>query len=105
MSKYLLMRVVATTLLATFFVGEGWVGSRYQADEQDFSNTEAMTGKYQYVRYAKSVDTDVAGYPLTLGGNVAGSSGKDILERLPTQPASRIHELLPHHWPAVSGRY
>lgn len=27
---------------------------------------------------------------------------KDVLERLPTQPASRIDELLPHHWrPAV----
>jgi transposase len=23
---------------------------------------------------------------------------KDILERLPTQPASRVNELLPHHW-------
>ncbi|MGI0133594.1 MAG: transposase domain-containing protein, partial [Candidatus Micrarchaeaceae archaeon] len=23
---------------------------------------------------------------------------KDILERLPTQPASRIQELLPHKW-------
>jgi transposase len=23
---------------------------------------------------------------------------KDILERLPTQPASRIADLLPHHW-------
>ncbi len=23
---------------------------------------------------------------------------KDVLERLPTQPASRIQELLPHHW-------
>jgi len=27
---------------------------------------------------------------------------KDVLERLPTQPASRIAELLPHHW--VPGR-
>ena len=27
---------------------------------------------------------------------------KDVLERLPTQPASRIDELLPHRWsPAV----
>ena len=25
---------------------------------------------------------------------------KDVLERLPTQPASRIHELLPHSWAA-----
>ncbi len=24
---------------------------------------------------------------------------KDVLERLPTQPASRVHELLPHRWP------
>jgi hypothetical protein len=24
---------------------------------------------------------------------------RDVLERLPTQPASRISELLPHHWP------
>lgn len=23
---------------------------------------------------------------------------KDVLERLPTQPASRIEELLPHRW-------
>jgi transposase-like protein len=23
---------------------------------------------------------------------------KDVLERLPTQPVSRIQELLPHHW-------
>lgn len=23
---------------------------------------------------------------------------KDVLERLPTQPASRIENLLPHHW-------
>jgi transposase len=23
---------------------------------------------------------------------------KDVLERLPSQPASRIHELLPHRW-------
>jgi transposase len=23
---------------------------------------------------------------------------KDVLARLPTQPASRINELLPHHW-------
>jgi hypothetical protein len=23
---------------------------------------------------------------------------RDVLERLPTQPASRIDELLPHHW-------
>jgi len=23
---------------------------------------------------------------------------RDVLERLPTQPASRIAELLPHHW-------
>src|SRR6185369_3693621 len=26
---------------------------------------------------------------------------KDILERLPTQPASRVDELLPHHWQPV----
>ncbi|MDP2033966.1 MAG: hypothetical protein Q8K29_11205 [Polaromonas sp.] len=25
---------------------------------------------------------------------------KDILERLPTQPASRVEELLPHRWHA-----
>ncbi|AMD00347.1 hypothetical protein LOKO_01279 [Halomonas chromatireducens] len=23
---------------------------------------------------------------------------RDVLERLPTQKASQIHELLPHHW-------
>lgn len=27
---------------------------------------------------------------------------KDMLERLPTHPASRIDELLPHRWPAAS---
>jgi hypothetical protein len=27
---------------------------------------------------------------------------KDVLERLPTQPASRIGELLPHRWQPVS---
>ena len=28
---------------------------------------------------------------------------RDVLERLPTQPASRVEELLPHHWqPAAS---
>jgi transposase len=26
---------------------------------------------------------------------------KDVLERLPTQPASRIQELLPHRWQPV----
>ena len=26
---------------------------------------------------------------------------KDVIERLPTQPASRIDELLPHHWRPV----
>lgn len=25
---------------------------------------------------------------------------RDMLKRLPTQPASRIGELLPHRWPA-----
>ncbi|WP_349305200.1 hypothetical protein [Cobetia sp. MC34] len=23
---------------------------------------------------------------------------KNVLERLPTQKASQVHELLPHHW-------
>jgi transposase len=27
---------------------------------------------------------------------------KDVLERLPTQPASRLEELLPHHWSQLS---
>lgn len=26
---------------------------------------------------------------------------KDILERLPAQPASRVEELLPHRWQAL----
>jgi hypothetical protein len=26
---------------------------------------------------------------------------KDVLARLPTQPASRIDDLLPHHWQPV----
>lgn len=29
---------------------------------------------------------------------------KDLLERLPTQPASRISELLPHHWTPAAAR-
>jgi len=27
---------------------------------------------------------------------------RDVLERLPTQPASRIEELLPHRWAPAS---
>jgi len=27
---------------------------------------------------------------------------KDVLERLPTQPASRLEELLPHRWTPTS---
>lgn len=27
---------------------------------------------------------------------------RDVLERLPTQPASRITELLPHHWQPIT---
>ena len=26
---------------------------------------------------------------------------KDVLERLPTQPASRLEELLPHRWQSI----
>ena len=26
---------------------------------------------------------------------------KDVLERLPTQPATRLEELLPHRWQSV----
>lgn len=26
---------------------------------------------------------------------------KDVLDRLPTHPASRMDDLLPHHWNAV----
>jgi hypothetical protein len=33
-----------------------------------------------------------------LNGHDANAYMKDILERLPTQPASRIIELLPHRW-------
>ena len=29
---------------------------------------------------------------------------KDVLERLPTQPASRLEELLPHRWAGVLSR-
>jgi hypothetical protein len=29
---------------------------------------------------------------------------KDVLERLPTQSASRIEELLPHHWKPISSK-
>jgi hypothetical protein len=28
---------------------------------------------------------------------------KDALDRLPTQPASRLEELLPHQWQALDG--
>lgn len=27
---------------------------------------------------------------------------RDVLERLPTQPASQITELLPHHWQPIT---
>jgi hypothetical protein len=30
---------------------------------------------------------------------------KDILERLPTQPASRIQELLPHRWSSTLAQF
>ncbi len=30
---------------------------------------------------------------------------KDVLERLPTQRASRLHELLPHRWQPLSPTY
>ena len=33
-----------------------------------------------------------------LNGHVPYSYLKDVLERLPTQTASRIEELLPHRW-------
>ena len=33
-----------------------------------------------------------------LNGHDSYADLKDILERLPTQPASRADELLPHHW-------
>jgi transposase len=29
---------------------------------------------------------------------------RDVLERLPTQPASRIQELLPHRWTAAAAK-
>jgi hypothetical protein len=30
---------------------------------------------------------------------------KDFFTRLPTQPASKIEELLPHHWPLAAPRH
>jgi transposase len=33
-----------------------------------------------------------------LNGHEPHAYLKDVLERLPTQPASRIGELLPHRW-------
>ncbi len=33
-----------------------------------------------------------------LNGQDAFAYMKDVIERLPTQPASRIGELLPHRW-------
>jgi transposase len=37
-----------------------------------------------------------------LNGHDAFAYMKDVIERLPTQPASRIGELLPHHWEPTS---
>ena len=39
-------------------------------------------------------------WPLTLNGHDPFAYLRDALERLPTQPASRIDELLPHRWEA-----
>ena len=40
-----------------------------------------------------------------LNGHDAYRYLRDVLERLPTQPASRIEELLPHCWaPAETSR-
>jgi hypothetical protein len=36
-----------------------------------------------------------------IGGHDPYAYLKDVLERLPTQPARRIDELLPHHWQPV----
>jgi transposase len=33
-----------------------------------------------------------------LNGHEPHAYLKDVMQRLPTQPASRIDELLPHHW-------
>ncbi|MCE9661130.1 MAG: transposase domain-containing protein, partial [Burkholderiales bacterium] len=30
---------------------------------------------------------------------------KDVLERLPTQPASRVEELLPHRWKPLTAAH
>jgi transposase len=37
-----------------------------------------------------------------LNGHDAFAYMKDVIERLPTQPASRIGELLPNHWEPTS---
>lgn len=33
-----------------------------------------------------------------INGHAPYAYVRDVLERLPTQPASRTEELLPHHW-------
>jgi hypothetical protein len=37
-----------------------------------------------------------------MNGHDPHSYLKDILERLPTQPASRIQQLLPHRWKSAT---
>lgn len=37
-----------------------------------------------------------------INGHDPYSYFKDVLERLPTHPASRINELLPHRWSPAS---
>lgn len=39
--------------------------------------------------------------PAKLNGHDPYRYLKDVLERLPTQPASRLEELLPHHWKPI----
>jgi hypothetical protein len=36
--------------------------------------------------------------PASISGHDPYADLKDVLERLPTQPASRVEELLPHRW-------
>ena len=53
-----------------------------------------------------AVDSDVVigVYSARLNGHDPYAYLKDVLERLPTQQATRIGELLPHNWKANSPR-
>lgn len=45
------------------------------------------------------------GHSARLNGHEPHAYLRDLLERLPTQPASRIAELLPHRWHSIHSEY